>query len=176
MKEIEVKILDVNRSEMEAKLLELGAILHFDGELSAVFFDFPDKRIRESKGVLRLRKEGEKVMLTHKTQLSQEGVKIMDEKEVSVGEAAKMQEILLNLGMEIVKSTRKIRAEYLLGTAKVLFDDYKDELDFIPVFIEIEAHSEEEVYAIAEKLGYKREDCNSWNTWEVTEHYKKLSN
>lgn len=174
MKEIEVKILDINRSEMEAKLLALGAVLHFDGELSAVFFDFPDKRIRENKGVLRLRKEGEKVMLTHKTQLSQEGVKIMDEKEVSVGEAEKMQEILLNLGMEIVKSTRKMRTEYLLGTAKVLFDDYKDELDFIPVFIEIEAHSEEEVYAVAEKLGYKREDCNSWNTWQVTEHYKKL--
>lgn len=173
MKEIEVKILDVNRSEMEAKLHELGAVLHFDGELSAVFFDFPDKRIRENKGVLRLRKEGEKVMLTHKNQLSTEGVKIMDEKEVSVGEAEKMQEILLHLGMEIVKSTRKIRTEYLLGTAKVLFDDYKDELDFIPVFIEIEAHSEEEVYAIAEKLGYKREDCNSWNTWQLTEHYKK---
>jgi hypothetical protein len=46
MEEIEVKILEVNRKELEKKLIKLGAKKTFEGEISATFFDFKDRSIK----------------------------------------------------------------------------------------------------------------------------------
>ena len=49
MEEHEVKILEVNRKEVEKKLIKLGAKKIFDGNLQTIFFDFNDKSILKNK-------------------------------------------------------------------------------------------------------------------------------
>jgi adenylate cyclase class IV len=66
MKEIEVKVLNVDKQEIEERLSELGAKQIFDGEIKTCFFDFKDCSIVKAKNVLRLRKEGMKSVLTFK--------------------------------------------------------------------------------------------------------------
>ncbi|MEM9984178.1 MAG: CYTH domain-containing protein, partial [Bacteroidota bacterium] len=66
MEEIEVKILEIDRAQVEQRLKALGATLSFDGEMIALFFDFADRRIKSAGSVLRLRKEGDRSVLTHK--------------------------------------------------------------------------------------------------------------
>ena len=66
MEEIEVKILEVNRTTLERKLAELGAKKVFDGNIQTFFFDFKEGTIINKKNVLRLRKEQDKIELTYK--------------------------------------------------------------------------------------------------------------
>ena len=48
MREIEVKILAVDRKALERRLRRLGARRVFDGTLRASFFDFKDGRFRRT--------------------------------------------------------------------------------------------------------------------------------
>ena len=60
MKELEVKILEVNRKKVEEILASCGAKKIFDGDIQTLFFDFKDGTIIKAKDVLRLRKEQDK--------------------------------------------------------------------------------------------------------------------
>ncbi|MFN0203700.1 MAG: class IV adenylate cyclase [Bacteroidia bacterium] len=172
MQEIEVKILDIEEDTLIQRLQTLGAKKHFDGEMVAMFYDFPAQQLQHKKGVLRLRKEGDEVALTLKTYISSAGAKIMEEQEVKVSDLATMQNILTGLGMEITRKTRKYRVEYLLNQTKIVFDKYEEDLAFIPLFIEVEAPDLVQLYETVLQLGYKIEDCKSWNTFDLIQHYK----
>ncbi len=172
MQEIEVKIIEVNKPALLAKLAELGAEKHFEGELYAIFWDTKDSYFREKKQALRLRKEGEEVVLTFKSPISLEAAKIMEELEVKVSNFEVMRNILMALGYQNVKSTRKIREEYILQGTKIVFDQYLDELGYIPLFIEIEAADLESLYKVVYLLGYTEDDCKNWNTYDIADYYK----
>ena len=58
MKEIEVKILEINVADVQKRLKELGAQKLFDGELEWVVFDFPDGRLGKEEILVRLRRTG----------------------------------------------------------------------------------------------------------------------
>ncbi len=171
MEEIEVKILEVDQVAIENKLQELGATQSFAGELHAIFYDFPDGNIREQKDVLRLRKEGEETVLAYKKHIVQTKAKVMEECETLVSNLDNMKIILERLGLKVIKETRKFRTEYILGKTKIVIDDYQDALEHIPVFIEIEAPSIERMYEVAKLLGYEPQDCHSWNTYDLAQHY-----
>ena len=66
MREIEVKILEINRKKVEETLTDLGAKKILDSDLQTIFFDFKDGRIIKAKDVLRLRKDENKTELTYK--------------------------------------------------------------------------------------------------------------
>lgn len=172
MQEIEVKILEVNKPLLLAKLAELGAEKHFEGELYAIFWDTKDSHFREKKQALRLRKEGNEMVLTFKSPISLEAAKIMEELEVKVSDFEVMCKMLMALGYEQVKSTRKIREEYILQGTKIVFDQYLDDLNYIPLFIEIEAADLESLYKAANLLGYTTADCKNWNTYQIADYYK----
>ena len=63
MKEIEIKILDINPEKIRKKLLELGAEKVFDGEVHVISFDLPDERLNKAGQHLRVRKVGKQVEL-----------------------------------------------------------------------------------------------------------------
>ena len=172
MKEIEAKILEVDRAAVEAKLGVLGGQLMFEKEFYAVYYDAPDGSLHGSGKTIRLRKEGEQVVLTVKLKAkNQAGVKVAEEYETGVEDFGKMDQVLTSLGYVVVRKMRKMRAQYALGNAHVVIDDYKGELDFIPVFIEIEAGSKEAVVKVAEDLGYGEGDLNGMNAFELVLHY-----
>ena len=172
MQEIEVKILDIKRVELENKLKNLGAKKVFDGEIKAENFDFEDERITRSKDLLRLRKEGEKAVLTFKKFTGEtKDVKSLKEIEVEVSDLNIMKEILEELKLIPMNNTRKLRTSYALEGVKFEFDKYLDENDFIPEFLEIEAHDIIILYKYVTLLGFKKEDCKSWNYFDVKKHY-----
>jgi len=176
MTEIEVKILEINREEVEKKLLELGAKKTFEGELYALMFDFEgDPLIREKK-TLRLRKEGEKVVFTYKDQTSDTEAKISHEVEVEVSDFEKMKEILEALGLKVVIKNRKTRTIYELNGTHFALDKYKDEWDSIPEFLEIEAEDIATIDKYASELGFSKGDYKTWNMKGLVEHYIKDDN
>mgnify|MGYP003830650859 CR=1 FL=1 len=171
MQEIEVKILEVNRTKIENILLDIGAKKIFDDEIEAFFFDFKNKSVSKSKSVMRLRKEGKQAILTYKTIIGVKGAKVAEEQSVEVSDIDEMKKILISLGLSIKKFTQKHRTSYQIENVHFDFDCYKGENDFIPEFMEIEADSLETIYKYASILGFKNEDCLPWSTTDLIKHY-----
>lgn len=172
MREIEVKILEVNGKEIEKKLLELGAKKTFDGEIDAAFFDTPDFRLKNEKSILRLRTYGSKTFLTYKKAVPNENVKVRDEYEIEVSDFETTKNILKGIGLaprDVKGATKKHRVSYQLEKTHFELDKYDDEK--IPLLLEIEAQDEETVYKYAAKLGFEKKDCNAWTAGEVIKHY-----
>ncbi|HXY83406.1 MAG TPA: CYTH domain-containing protein, partial [Candidatus Saccharimonadales bacterium] len=86
MREVEVKIIDVDRERVEARLSSLGATQTFDGDQLTIFFDYAANSIAKAKNLLRLRKTGDKTQLTFKKFIDSGSLKIRDEYEVLVSD------------------------------------------------------------------------------------------
>ncbi|MEM6628555.1 MAG: class IV adenylate cyclase [Bacteroidota bacterium] len=171
MKEIEVKILEIDRQVLEKRLITLGARSIFSGELHARFYDNPKQSITSNGEVLRIRREGEEVFLTFKAPISLQGAKIMEELEVGISEITPLLKIMRHLGFHVIKETQKWRDEYQLEDSKVVFDNYKGDLAHIPEFMEIEAPSLERLYEVLELLGIDKANALSWSTYDLVQHY-----
>lgn len=177
MLEIEVKILNINRKEIEKKLASLGAKKVFDGEITASFFDFLDKSIRNNKQAVRLRKVGDQAFLTTKTPVSNKhGIKIQEELEIEVINFSRTKEILETLGLLEWMSIKKSRISYLLNNIHFEFDKYHEQYEFIPEFLEIETKDTKAIFQYVELLGFKRQDCKPWTLLDLVKHFSSLSN
>jgi len=68
MKEIERKILEINKEEVEKKLHELGAEKTYEGILTVCYMDTPGSDIRERGDLLRVRRFDDKdIEIVYKT-------------------------------------------------------------------------------------------------------------
>ena len=172
MKEIEVKILEVDRPQLEAKLIDLGASKHFDDRMEALFFDYPDGRITATGELCRIRREGKQVQLTYKQPISQAEAKIMKELELTVSNQDTMMAILTALGMKVINQTIKHRTEYILNDVSIVFDKYAGALAHIPEFIEVEAPNLARMEETIELIGFKLKDAQSWHTYDLVKHYE----
>ncbi len=171
MKEIEAKILEVNRPKIEEPLIALGAKKIFDGDIQTFFFDFKDHTIIKSKDVLRLRKEQNETELTYKKVHFTETSKEAEEYSVEISDFKTMKKILENLGLFVIESMEKHRVSYKLDQARFDIDCYKGDYEFIPEFLEIEAENPESIHKYAGFLGFKPEDCLPWSTQELIQYY-----
>jgi predicted adenylyl cyclase CyaB len=171
MEEIEVKILEVNRSLVEETLSRLGAKKIFDGDIKTLFFDFREGTIVKQKNVLRLRKEKDKSELTFKKVHITKTAKTAEETSVEVSSLEATKKILENLGLSVSESMQKHRVSYTLPNARFDFDCYLGEYHYIPEFLEIEAKSIDLIHKYAELLGFKVKDCLPWSTVELIGHY-----
>lgn len=177
MKEIEAKIIEVDPKAVVARLEELGAEWEFTLPFKAAYFDLPDMPLKSKGEVLRLRQEGEKVVLTYKYPLleASEGIKVREEKEVTLDDHDTMWAILTGLGYRPGLIMNKIRTQYKLANAHVVLDRYEDEFAHIPPFLEIEAPSVAELKEVAEMLGYSSDDLKNWSAAELIAYYHQLS-
>ena len=173
MKEIEIKILEINRKEIEKKLIALGAKKIFNGEIDALFFDFKDKSLRKIGNTLRLRKEGNKTILTFKKPIEKKRAKIKEELEIEVSGFDTMKIILESLGFCVWKRMKKHRTSYELKRVHFEFDTYKEKYKFIPEFLEIEAKDIETIYGFVRLLGFKNEDCKPWSSQDLIKYYSQ---
>src|ERR1039458_9014580 len=170
MKEIEAKILEVNSSDIQKRLKELGAEKVFEGELMWVVFDFPDGRLSKQEILLRLRKRGENVELTLKKLINTEKAKVSEETEIAVSDFETAKNFLGAIGLEQKRGypLKKYRISYLLN-------DVHFELDTLPQFptyLEIEAPSNKHITEYAQKLGFAASDVKPWGTREVFAYYR----
>jgi adenylate cyclase, class 2 len=175
MKEIEVKILEIDKKQIVSKLKKMGAKKSFDGIIQGEFFDFSDNRLDKNKEMLRLRTAGEKVFLTYKIKQQKEGkVKCCEEKEIQVSDYNTLKEIFLQIGLVIKKETmKKHRVSYSLNKTHFEIETPIENYSFIPPFMEIESNSVENIYKNAKLLGYSEKDCLNWTDGDVIKFYKK---
>jgi predicted adenylyl cyclase CyaB len=171
MREVEIKVLDIDRADIEKKIIALGAKKSFDGEIRAIYYDSSDHFVRKTGGTFRLRKEGATAVLTYKDDVADPDAKVREEKEVIVSDFDVMQGILASAGFSVWLEMRKNRTTYELGGLHLEFDRYLDAYDYIPEFLEIEGTDVGEVYRCAEMLGFRKEDCRPWDAVQVARHY-----
>ena len=171
MKEIEAKMLEVNRTKVEETLASLGAKKIFDGDIQTFFFDSKDGVIIKAKNVLRLRKEQNKIELTFKKVNITQTAKVAEEYSVEVSDFGAMKEILENLGFFVTESMEKHRVSYELDLARFDIDCYYGDYAYIPEFLEIEAENTESIHKYAALLGFKAKDCLPWSTVQLISHY-----
>ena len=76
MREVEVKIIGIDRVKVEGRLRSLGATKTYEGDQVTLFFDFPGNPIAKAKNLLRLRQTGSKTVLTFKKFVESESAKV----------------------------------------------------------------------------------------------------
>ena len=168
-KEIEVKFLNIEPREIEVKLKKIGAKKIFSRLYRRRVFDFPDLRLNKAGAYLRLRDEGDKIVLAFKRRLgmkSHEGKandRGMEEIQVEVHDFEKTAELLLKLGLieKFYEENKRIR--YQLGDLE--FDN-----DFWPKllpYLEIEASSWKELNRAMALLGLNPKEKKIFSTQQV---------
>jgi predicted adenylyl cyclase CyaB len=142
--EIEVKFLSISKEEIEQKLAKIGATKVGDIFLRHVSFDYPDYRLDKDNSWIRLRDEGDKIVLAYKKRLgvtSQDGSTNdagMEEIEVIVDDYEETKLLLKKVGfIEKHGEAQKRRTKWQKGT--VVFDI--DTVALIPTYLEIEAET-----------------------------------
>lgn len=148
--EIELKILDIDKDAVECRLRELGAKRIFSDTVKTIFFDFPDKRIRKTKRIVRVRQEGKgRVAITLKgPRRIEHGMKVASEEEISVRSFGEARRLLQSKGLHSVVYFEKKRTSYLIGRVRIDIDEYPH----IPPFLEIEARTKKEIVDTVLKL------------------------
>lgn len=169
MEEIEVKFLNVDPAQLEAKLQELGAEKVFDKLYKRKVFDYPDLRLNARGAWIRLRDEGDQVRLTFKQRLGIkesggiENDQSMEEVEVEVSDFAKTALLLEKVGLKekFYEENRRIR--YLL-------DGIEFDIDHWPLlepYLEIEAPSWAEIDRAIELLGLNPQEKKIFSTFQI---------
>jgi predicted adenylyl cyclase CyaB len=172
MKEIEIKIIEIDRKKVEDTLATLGAVKTFDDDVDTWFFDFHDDRITRARNLLRLRRFGDKAKLTFKNFVESESTKVRHEYEVSISDFETMCLILESLGLNSTLRMEKHRTSYVLSEGiHVDIDKYSGEFSHIPEFMEIEGGDISTIHEQAKLLGFDPNDCKSWDTFDLIDHY-----
>ena len=172
MKEIEIKIIEIDRKKVEDNLGILGAAKTFDGDVEAWFFDFQDGAITRARDLLRLRRIGDKTNLAFKKFVESQSVKVRNEYEVSISDFETMRLILESIGLISTWRMEKHRTSYVLsGGVHVDIDKYSGAFSYIPELMEIEGRDISTIREHAKLLGFAPDDCKSWDTFDLIDHY-----
>lgn len=169
MKEIELKVLEVNKQKIITKLVKLGAKRVFLGEVVSKVYDFEDQKLKKEKSFVRLRKLDKEILVTFKTKIENSKVCMNKEIEFNVDCMESMEEFLSLLNMKVFSNYSKNRESYILNGVKFEFDKISN----IPEFMEIEANSIEKIEEYIEILGIDKSKIKRWNGLEVLNFYKE---
>ena len=167
--EIEAKFLDINRTAIEKKLAGIGAKKLGDFLYRSIAFDFPGFPLDAKAAWVRLRDEGDQVMLAYKQRLgaeSHDGSTSdtgMQEIEVKVSDYEKTQLFLQSLGLIVKFAQEKKRTRWLLGD--IQFD--LDEWPRLAPYLEIESSSWDKVDEGARLLGLDPASKKLFSTTQV---------
>lgn len=159
--EYEVRVLEINKDEIQKKLTELKAVLIEDVFQKRYVYDF--KPVLPNKWI-RLRTNGSKTTLTIKDVESSkiDGTK---EVEIEVSDFDTTNEILKELGYTPRGIQENKRIKYNLNGVEVDIDTWPK----IPTYLEIEGTSEEEVYNTLKLLGIPKEKATSLDVESIYE-------
>lgn len=170
VQEAEGKVLDIDPEVEVAKLLSLGYVEHFKGELIAKFF------VNDRDQTLRLRLEKSGWVLNYKGAATQEEtgqVKIRPELETGVTVPENLQAILEAIGFEKVRTITKTRTTFILenDSGEKIGHVEIDEYPGIPPLLEIESDTHDKVLAIGATLGFPPERIVSDTVRDLEKRY-----
>ena len=159
--EYEVRVLGINKDEIQAKLKKLNAVLIEDVFQKRYVYDL--KPVVPNKWI-RLRTNGSKTTLTIKN-VESSGIDGTKETEIEVSDFDTTNEILGELGYvpKGVQENKRIR--YELNGVEIDIDTWPK----IPTYLEIEGKNEEKVYNILRLLGIPKEKATSLDVQSIYE-------
>lgn len=146
--EYEVKFLSIDIDEIRERLTAHGAeLVKPMRTMKRVTIDTP--AMKEKDAFVRVRDEGDRTTLTYKQfdQLSVDGAK---EYEVTVSDFDETVQLLATAGLPHGSFQESKRETWELNHVEFMIDEWP----WLEPYIEIEASSEEEVRAMAERLGF----------------------
>lgn len=143
--EHEIRVLEINKEEIQKRLIDLGAVKVADSMQQRLVYDFtpvdPNKWIR-------LRNNGNKTTLAIKEILDNTSASGTREIEVDVSNFENMRDILQELGYNARAYQENSRVQYILDGVEICIDSWP----LIPTYMEIEAKNQKEVYNMLERL------------------------
>ena len=182
--EIEVVFLEINRGEIEKKLLKIGAHKVRDYFYKHSSFDYPDYRLDNDNSWIRLRDEDGEIVLAYKKRLgvtSQDGSTNdtgMEEIEITVGNYENTKVFLGKIGLVEKHEAEKKRSRWQKNTT--VFDI--DTWPAIPTFLEIEGANWGDIDIATELLGFdskERKICSVNQIYKIygrdVNDYQKIS-
>ena len=172
MKEIEVKILDIDVAAVRRKLKNIGARRFFKGDVHAIYFDTPSQELTKAGKELRVRTACKRIELCVKSNRKISRFKEADEFEVLTSHFDDTLSLLATLGFVKQRETTRVRECYTLGVIKFDLDSYTH----LPPYIEVEGKTEADVVSGVHKIGYTMEQTTSMTVAEVERHYAQKKN
>lgn len=170
MEEIEVKFLDIDVAEIRKKLKSLGAKKTFEKLYRRKMFDYPDWRLDKKGAWLRVRDEGDQVMLVYKQRL---GEKLdekgktndlgMEEIELEIENFDKAALIFEKIGFITKRYMENRRERWELDGVTFDLDTYP----MIPTYLEIEADDWEKIDETIAKLGLKADEKKIFSVTQI---------
>ena len=162
MKEIEVKVLNIDPCSMEKKLITLGAVKVKDEKQINMIFDTKDYYLdRSSNGYARIRVTEDKLknrqdkIFTLKKNITTDGVRENKEHNMELADDELMVQILIGLGYELKHTGKKHRISYELEGILYEIDIWDNDTYPYP-YMEIEVNREEDIDRAVELLGIDR--------------------
>jgi len=162
MREIEVKVLNIDKDEIENKLKNLGAVLLKDEEQTNIRFDTEDNFLKKTYyGYLRIRitknllNGNIKNTLTFKRSISRDKLRVNEETETEISNYEETIKILQFLGYTKKRPGYKHRKSYIYEN--IIFEiDTWDKDTYPKPYLEIEMSSENELERAIELLQLDR--------------------
>lgn len=148
--EIEAKFPIGDKAQLRERILALGAELRIDEvyELNYIL-DRDAAPLQDSYQRLRLRLQGSVATLTYKRSLKKiEGVAFREEVETEVSDFENTRLILARLGYTTRFIYEKYRSVFQSGDCVLMLDETP-----IGTYLEIEGDSNDQIFAMAERLG-----------------------
>lgn len=162
MKEREVKVLNIDKDEIEKKLIKLGAVLLKDEEQVNIRFDTGDNFLRKTyNGYLRIRRTknlldgSTKNTLTFKKSVSRDKVRVNEETETEISHFEETEKILQTLGYIRKRPGYKHRRSFLYENIVFEIDTW-DEYTYPKPYLEIEVSNEDDLEKAIELLNLDR--------------------
>jgi len=164
--EIEATFTNIDVPAMREKLREVGAtLLQEERLMRRKNFDYPDERLREVAGWVRLRDEGDKVTLSYK-QLNDRSLHGTKEVSIVVDNFEETEVFLISIGLVSNSYHETKRESWALAGVEIEIDTWP----WIPTFLEIEGGDEDSVKETAKILGF---DWNSAKHGSVENVYQE---
>lgn len=145
-----MRFLEIDKAALISKLDELGAEDRGEDFFEEIIFYDKDLRWqRENKRIVRLRKTKGGVLLAYKHK-EDESFMVAKEIEFFVGDLFKCAAFLEEIGLVAYRRQQKRRRSFFMNGVIVDIDEWPR----IPVYMELEGDSEEDLKSAAAKLGF----------------------
>lgn len=166
MRELEVKVLNMDLKELELKIQKLGGELISKEVQVNTLIDSKDNfieneldsymRIRETRFIL---KDKVKLTLTMKKNINRDGIRENIEINTDISDKESMLKTLKSLGYDVISEGYKERTSYGLGDVRFDLDTWDKETYPYP-YMEIEVKDEDELEEMIRLLDIPKENIS----------------
>ena len=160
--EIEASFLDVDKDDLREKLKEAGAeCIKPEIMMRRTVFD------SGPHSFARVRDEGDKIVMTYKNFEDEDSIMGVKEVNLIVNNYDDAVKFIAGCGLEQKAVQETYRETWKLDGVEITIDTWP----WIPTYSEIEGPSEEAVWSVAERLGFKKEDAMFGAVDKIYNHY-----